>query len=184
MGGTALWRRKLGNQVQPGVVTHTVNPSLKETEAGRPLWLQGLSSLHSEFQASQEGLNTESCLNKPEQHVHARTHTQNTFLTSCSPLLSSRKYRDFLLGPQDSGSHKPLCISHLLVQWKQNLPVLFPRLDSTPLGVPNYPSTFEDTGSEVETKVALCAGRRERKQCCYPVDKLQVWHLWASESQR
>lgn len=78
MGGTALWRRKLGNQVQPGVVTHTVNPSLKETEAGRPLWLQGLSSLHSEFQASQEGLNTESCLNKPEQHVHARTHTHRT----------------------------------------------------------------------------------------------------------
>lgn len=62
-------------EIQPGIVTHTFNPSLKETEAGGSLWLQVCTV--SEFQASQEGANSESCLNKPERRVHTHTRTRS-----------------------------------------------------------------------------------------------------------
>lgn len=58
--------KKLSKTKQLSVVVHTFNPSTRETEVGRYLYLQGQHDLHSEFQVSQ-GQHSET-LSQQDRH--------------------------------------------------------------------------------------------------------------------
>ena len=49
-------------------MAHSFNPSTKEAEAGRSLWVQGQPGLQSEFQDSQ-GYTEKPCLEKPNNQT-------------------------------------------------------------------------------------------------------------------
>lgn len=62
------------------MVIHAFNLSIRETEAGGPLWIPGQSSLHSEFQASQ------SYIAKPYLKKKCIGFYQNLMLTASTKL--------------------------------------------------------------------------------------------------